>query len=374
MTNDPSRVRLRDLAERLGLSIGTVSRALQDHPGLNKITKQRVLRLAKSMGYAPNLAARYLVSGRSLRIGVNTPREIAYFYDAVRRGINDEAMPFRMAGVELIQRTFPTLGDGERAAFEEALDDNLDGLILVPGPPGELKESMRRAAKKGLPVICLVNDIVDAKLLSTVSVNTASSAAMVADLMGRFLNGKGTVGVTIGDIRISDHVEKFSAFKQTLARFHPGIKVLPPIENHERESEAYSQTRSFLKKHSGLDGLYVSTGVGPTVLKAVEDTAMLGKLALFFTDVFETLLPHLRSGVVHATLYERPYSQGRIAFRLMQEYLVEGHCPTNRVSLEPLLLMRSNIDLLSPTRSGGAPLNAGSRALVDELLLLDQQS
>ena len=369
---EPSRVRLRDLADRLGLSIGTVSRALQDNPGLNKITKQRVLRLAKTMGYTPNLAARYLVSGRPLRIGVNTPREIAYFYDAVRRGVDDEAGPFRMAGVELVPRTFPNLGDGERGALEEALEDNLDGIILVPGVPADLREPLRRAARLGVPVVCLVNEAGDSKVLSTVTVNTASSGAVVADLMGLVLGGKGSVAVTLGDLRISDHIQKYTAFREALKRFYPDIHVLPAVENHERETDAYAQTRAFLQQHPEISGVYACTGWGPPVLRAVADAGLLGKTALFFTDVFETLLPHLRTGDARVTLYERPYSQGRLAFRLMQEYLIGGTCPRKRVSLEPLVFTRSNIDLL--VASGAKAAAEGSRTLVDELLLIDRQN
>ena len=132
MADDNPRVRLRDLAGQLGLSIGTVSRALQEHPGLKDETKRRVLALAASSGYRPNLAARYLSSRKSLRISLNTPREIAYFYDAVRRGIHDEAAPFLLTGIELQERIFPRLGDGEKAAFDDALAAGVDGIVIVP--------------------------------------------------------------------------------------------------------------------------------------------------------------------------------------------------------------------------------------------------
>ncbi len=68
----PKSVTLLDIAEALGVSTGTVHRALHDHPGVNALTKRRVLGMAKSMGYRVNLAARYLSSKRSCRISVNT--------------------------------------------------------------------------------------------------------------------------------------------------------------------------------------------------------------------------------------------------------------------------------------------------------------
>jgi hypothetical protein len=46
---------------------------------------------------------------------------------------------------------------------------------------------------------------------------------------------------------------------------------------------------------------------------------------------------------VAGTLYERPYSQGRLALRLLREYLIDGKWPAPRTQLAPLLIMKSNI-------------------------------
>jgi LacI family transcriptional regulator len=55
-------VGIKEIAAALGTSIGTVDRALHSRPGINSITRSRVLQMARAMGYRPNLAARYLKS------------------------------------------------------------------------------------------------------------------------------------------------------------------------------------------------------------------------------------------------------------------------------------------------------------------------
>ena len=82
---------IREIAQTLGISIGTVDRALHDRPGINQATRAKVLESAKSLGYRPNLAARVLSSRKQFRVGVNLPREIASFFDLVRDGILDVA-------------------------------------------------------------------------------------------------------------------------------------------------------------------------------------------------------------------------------------------------------------------------------------------
>ena len=63
---------LLDIANALGTSIGTVHRALHDNPGVSPITKAKVVEMARTLGYRPNLAARLLSSKRTFRVSVHT--------------------------------------------------------------------------------------------------------------------------------------------------------------------------------------------------------------------------------------------------------------------------------------------------------------
>ena len=77
---------IREIAQALGVSIGTVDRALHDRRGIKPKTRTSVLELAKELGYCPNLAARLLSSRKHVRIGVNLPREIASSGTSYRTG------------------------------------------------------------------------------------------------------------------------------------------------------------------------------------------------------------------------------------------------------------------------------------------------
>jgi LacI family transcriptional regulator len=95
------RTKLLDIAQALGVSTGTVHRALHNHPGVSPMTKTRVQQMAKTLEYRPNLAARYLSSKRNLRVSVNTLQGAASFWDEVRAGINEEAQGLVMENVEV---------------------------------------------------------------------------------------------------------------------------------------------------------------------------------------------------------------------------------------------------------------------------------
>src|SRR5258708_26371232 len=139
-----NNITLFDIADSLGVSIGTVHRALHDHPGVSPMTKTKVLQMAKTLGYRPNLAARYLSQKKQLRISVNTLKGTTSFWDEVRAGIEEEAKSSGMK-IDVEYRTYPGIGDGEKEAFESALEAKVDGLIMFPSRPRELRRSMRLA-------------------------------------------------------------------------------------------------------------------------------------------------------------------------------------------------------------------------------------
>jgi len=343
MAKDPAT--LLDIAKALGISIGTVHRALHDNPGVSPETKAKVLEAAKSLGYRPNLAARYLSSKKTLRISVNTLQGTTSFWDQVRAGIRDEAASILLENIEVEFRTSPGLGEGEEEALEAAIDEKVDGIIIFPSRPETLRPAIRRAARADIPVVCVATDAPHSGRLGIVAVDTLTSGSIAADLMGRFLAGKqGSVAITVFDMAITEHAEKYSAFESTLRSFYPKLHLLKPIEDHDVEKEAYSKCRKLFDEHPDLAGIYVTTEASIPVLKAACDAKLLERLTIITTDLFPDLVPHIRSGAVVATIYQRPRAQGQMALRMLYEFLAEGSQKSHQVALAPHLVMRGNLD------------------------------
>ena len=336
---------LRDIAKALGTSIGSVHRALHDNPGVSPSTKDRVLQMARTLGYRPNLAARYLSSQKTLRISVNTLQGTTSFWDEVRAGIREGAASTLLESVEIEFRTYPRLGEGEEEAFEAALHNKVDGIITFPSRPQLLRPWIRRASRAGIPVVCVATDAHGSGRLGIVAVDTMASGSIVADLMGRFLGKKeGSVAITLFDMAITEHAEKHAAFESTLRTFYPNLHLLSPIEDHDVEMEAYSKCRELFEKCSDLSGVYVTTEASIPVLQAARDANALERLTIITTDLFPDLVPEIRSSAVAATIYQRPRAQGLIAFRMLHEFLVEGASRSHQVALAPHLVMRGNLD------------------------------
>lgn len=80
-------VTLKDIAERLNLSISTVSRALKDYPDIRKETKQAVLAMVDEMDYEPDMLAASLRRKKTNIIGLIIPEIVHFFFSNVLKGI-----------------------------------------------------------------------------------------------------------------------------------------------------------------------------------------------------------------------------------------------------------------------------------------------
>jgi LacI family transcriptional regulator len=73
-------VRLKDIAQDLGVSLVTVSKVLRGNPDIGEATRQRVLKRMKELNYRPNMMARGLASGRTHTVGLVVPDLVHPFF------------------------------------------------------------------------------------------------------------------------------------------------------------------------------------------------------------------------------------------------------------------------------------------------------
>lgn len=342
---------IKEIAAALGTSIGTVDRALHSRPGINPITRSRVLQMAESMGYRPNLAARHLKSQKQIRIAVHLPAEISFFFDAVREGIAEAAAPFGSA-LRIDPATYPRLGEGDAELFEQALRDGPAGMVICPGLPAAMKPLIRRAARKNIPVVCVATDATGTERLTAVLACPLTSGAIASELLSRTTHAAGPFAVVTGSLQTEDHGDKVEGFRESLRQLGDTREIATIIEMHDDPQAAYAQTNELLRKRRDLCGLYVTTANSLPVIEAIAHNGRADKITVVTTDLFPALLPLIRSGRVLATIYQRPQTQGRLAFQSLYQFLLERKYPAATIKVAPHIVMRSNLDLFADRISG----------------------
>ena len=82
-------VKMRDIANDLGVSVITVSKVLRNHPEVGPDTRARVLARVRELDYRPNLAARSLVTGRTYLVGLIVPDLLHPFFAEIAKSLSD---------------------------------------------------------------------------------------------------------------------------------------------------------------------------------------------------------------------------------------------------------------------------------------------
>ena len=147
-----NRVTLKDIAKQIGLSTGTISRALADHPDISGETKQRVREAAQAMSYIPNYRARYLRAKHSRLIALIVPEMNMFFVPSMIAGINrvvqqnDYSLIVFQSDNSIVQ---------ERRLAEYATHLSADGVLLVLSSVTSDLQHLDVLHEFGIPVVLL---------------------------------------------------------------------------------------------------------------------------------------------------------------------------------------------------------------------------
>jgi len=143
-------ITIYDIAQRLSLSSATVSRALQDHPAINKNTRKKIQQTAKDLGYRHNTFASSLRKQKTNTIGVIVHELNSNFITSVLAGIEKVTTE---AGYDLIIAHSSESYTKEAANALNLFHKRVDGLIASLAFDTKDLEHYKSYEEKGIPVI-----------------------------------------------------------------------------------------------------------------------------------------------------------------------------------------------------------------------------
>src|SRR3954464_14639386 len=179
------RVTIRELARLSGVSVGTVSRALNGYADVRPETRERIARLARELDYTPAAAARSLVTQRSHVIGVfletgeGHPDLQHPFFHEVLGGLKQRV---GAAGFDLLlfASERPGGGYGPHSYLKRARHHNVDGCALIGLDPTE--SEVRRLVRGEIPCVAIDMELEGPRTEVVMSDNEGGAAAAVRHL------------------------------------------------------------------------------------------------------------------------------------------------------------------------------------------------
>lgn len=179
-------VTLKEIALKSGVSISTVSKALNDSHEISSLTKERISKIAKSLNYKPNFFAKNLKKKENYIIGVILPDLKNDFFSNLLVGITEETSIKKHRIM-----VYHTCNNPEKEITYTKLlsEDIIDGLIispsLFPKRNAEDNKYLIRLSQKQMPIM-VINIMVDNIIYS--SKNQSNGIKLGKDLVNNLLN------------------------------------------------------------------------------------------------------------------------------------------------------------------------------------------
>ena len=124
---------IKDIAELAGVSRGTVDRVLNSRGAVSPQTAEKVLEIARALGYRPNKAGTALAAQKKkYKIGVLLFSEHNPFFDEVMEGVRAKAEELQDYGITTITRRVEFDANAQLSAIDELMVEGIHGLMLAP--------------------------------------------------------------------------------------------------------------------------------------------------------------------------------------------------------------------------------------------------
>ncbi|MBS3787592.1 LacI family DNA-binding transcriptional regulator [Candidatus Bipolaricaulota bacterium] len=145
-----NKVTIKDIAEKVGVSANTVSRAINDKGEISEETKEEILEVAKELDYRPNRLARGLRLNKTGILGVVVADNANPFFGAVVKGIEEVA---EKNGYSVILKDTEENYAREEKSVEIMIAEQVEGVVISPVQKG--RRSLQILEDASIPYVLL---------------------------------------------------------------------------------------------------------------------------------------------------------------------------------------------------------------------------
>jgi LacI family transcriptional regulator len=332
---------MRDVAERAGVSVTTVSHVVNNTRKVNPETKDRVEQAMLALGYRPNVLARSLRRGQSQTIGVILPDNTNPYFAEVVRGIEDSSF---FQGYSIILCNSDNDLEKERLYTNVLMEKQVDGVIFVAA--GLSGRNIENLAKLGVPFVLVDRRVPQIEADYVLADNQGGGFKAVNHLIGL---GHRAIACLAGPEGVALSSERVEGYRQALEE--AGIPFDPSwvVEGDFQYQAGYASARKLFSAQKTPTAIFACNDLMAIgIYRCAHERGMRipGDLSIVgFDDIRLAAFtnPPL------TTVKQSKHEMGSIAARLLIERMAQPNLPPRLEILETQLVVRgSTIGSLQP--------------------------
>jgi LacI family transcriptional regulator len=315
---------MRDVAERAGVSVTSVSHVINETRPVSYELRERVLAAMEELGYHPNRLARSLRSGKTHTIGTIVPDSADPFFAEVARGIEDTAFE---NGYSLILCNSDANLDKEAFYTDVLVEKQVDGILFLAA--GGSTERILDLQQRGMPVVVVDRELPAVHVDSVVTDNAGGGWSATRHLIDL---GHRRIGYIAGpsDLTLSEY--RSTGYRKALEEAGIAVDENLVVRGAFDFESGYRAARQLLTNSQRPTAIFACNdlmAIGAICaavelgLRVPEDLSVIGyddvPLASYSNPPLTTIAqPIYDLGVVAASmLLERLHDPGRPARRIV---------------------------------------------------------
>jgi LacI family transcriptional regulator len=324
---------LKKIAEKLQISISTVSRALKDHPDISLETRKKVREFAEMMEYEPNTYAISLRTNHSKVFAIIVPAITNFFYQSFISAVEEES---RLHGYSLMILQSGDNPETELDNLKLCRQNRVAGLFVSI----TIKTTDIRAFLKmedlDVPVI-FFDKVPDFEACNKVCVADRSAAEMAAEALLRHKRKK--ILALFGNDQMSITRKRKEAFTAVIE----GQKKIKFKADHAHNpEEARRLIHRYFEKGIAYDGIFcMSDDILTGVMKAVQELKYVVPKEVSVIAMSDGFLPQLYEPEI-SFVETSGYKLGKVAFTRMLACL-SGSTFVQEIMVDAVLMERGSL-------------------------------
>ncbi|MCL3780742.1 LacI family transcriptional regulator [Prolixibacteraceae bacterium JC049] len=347
--NNPT-IRIKDIAEKAGVSIGTVDRVLHNRGEVSEKTKKKVLAIVKELNYQPNLLASSLALKKEIPFAVLIPKahdDDSYWMKPLD-GIQKAANEMAQYGIRIKYHFFDMMDKSTfTSAMEKALADNPRGILFSPYFTNESVKAAELLQEMEIPFVLIDSNLKQIDKLSYLGHDAQQSGY----LAGRLLDLCTPKDQSVAILNFGKETENLSHLKRRKEGFLTYFEQNNPnrelhvlkSEDEDVEYLASLLTPVLRKDKMPLAGIFVPNSKIYRVATFIKQYEHEG-IHLIGYDLISKNVEAIKGGLIDFLVCQRPEEQGYKGIYTLFEHVVarKEAIKENFTSID--IITRENID------------------------------
>lgn len=325
------RPTIQQVADKAGVSRGTVDRVLNNRAHVNAEVREQVVAAIQALGYiSPRSAHEQQLSPllKPLRLGVLLPNMDGFFLSEVGRGIDRAKAELSDFRVEILVEQCHTDVPGEAIErLDHLVNQGCRGLSVCALDDDSIRERIAQLKEHGIPCITFNSDLPGSRRLCFVGQDIRKAGRVAGNLMSMCVSRDSHVLATVG-------VLKFDGHRQRLDGFLERMKEAGFTQEQIRVEETFNDYATTLRIVSGalaqdpdIRGIYMANLNVTACAEAVRAAGKRGRVRVICHDENEGIRRLLAEGGVDMTIPQDIEQQGYQPLVLLREMLQKGRAP-----------------------------------------------